>query len=98
MLYLGLVLLGPLRLIWIPTHLIVDGNAAATAANITAHATLFQLGIVGDLVGGVLLIYFTLALYRLFKDVDTNQAMAVVILGGVMPGRLLFSVLNDIAA
>jgi hypothetical protein len=99
LLYLGLVLLGPLRLIYIPTHLIVDGNAAATAANITEHAMLFQLGIVGDLVGGVLLIYFTLALWQLFKDVDPKQAMTVVILGGVMPGAIyFFNVLNDIAA
>lgn len=98
-LYLCLVLLGPLRLIWIPTHLIVDGNAAATAANLTAHETLFRVGIAGDLVGGTLLIFFALALHDLFKDVDRGLAALVVILGGLMPAAFyFFNVLNDVAA
>jgi len=35
--YLFLVLLGPVRLIYIPNKLFVVDNAAATAANIAAH-------------------------------------------------------------
>ena len=43
--YLSLVLLGPLRLIYIPSKLFVTGNAAATVSNIAAHEMLFRLGI-----------------------------------------------------
>ena len=98
-LYLLLVFCGPLRLIYIPTKLFVHGDAGATAANILAHQTLFQLGIVTDLWGGTILIFLTLAFYRLFKDVDQAQAVLLVILGGVLPSAIYyFNVLNDEAA
>jgi hypothetical protein len=62
LLYLSLMILGPLSLIYIPNTLIVSGDAAATAHNIAAHETLFRLGIVCDLAGGTMLIFFALAL------------------------------------
>jgi len=83
--YLILVLLGPLRLIYIPSKLFVTGNAAATASNIAAHQMLFRLGIVADLACALVLIFLTLAFYRLFADVDRHLAVLVVIFGGVMP-------------
>jgi hypothetical protein len=97
--YLLLVLIGPLRLIYIPTKLFVHGDAAATVNNIAAHEWLFRFGIVGDLFGAVVLIFLVLAFYRLFKDVDQYLAMLVVILGGVMPALLYFvNVVSDSAA
>jgi hypothetical protein len=88
--YLLLVLIGPLRLIYIPSKLFVHGNAAATVNNIAAHEWLFRFGIVSDLAGGVILIFLVLAFYRLFKAVDQNLAVMVVIFGGVMPALLEF--------
>jgi Domain of unknown function (DUF4386) len=97
--YLLLILIGPLRLIYIPSTLFVDGNAAATVRNIAAHEWLFRCGIVSDLVCGVLLILLVLAFYRLFNGVDRHLAALVVILGGVMPALLLFvGVVDDAAA
>ncbi|GAA0710829.1 DUF4386 domain-containing protein [Dokdonella soli] len=98
-LYLLLVIAGPLRLIYIPSTLFVRGNATATANNIAAHESMFRLGIASDLFCGTLLIFLVLALYRLFKGVDKNLAVLVVILGGVMPAALyFFNLLNDFAA
>jgi len=88
--YLLLVFCGPLRLIYIPSKLFVHGDAAATAGNIAAHEWLFPFGIVSDLAGGVVLIFLVLAFYRLFKEVDRNLAVMVVIFGGVMPAVLQF--------
>jgi len=88
--YLLLVLIGPLRLIYIPDKLFVRGNAAATVNNIAAHELLFRFGIVSDLVGGVILILLVLAFFRLFKTVDRNLAVMVVIFGGVMPALMDF--------
>src|SRR6266849_783841 len=97
--YLLLVVIGPLRLIYIPSKLFVHGNATATASNIAAHEWLFRFGIVSDLVGAVILIFLTLAFYRLFKGVDQNLAVLVVIFGGVMPAVINFvSVVYDAAA
>jgi hypothetical protein len=96
--YLALCLLGPLRLIYIPNKLFVTGNAAATVSNIAAHQWLFRFGIVGDLACSVILIFLTLAFYRLFKGVDQNLAVLVVIVGGVMPAVIDFvSVVDDLA-
>jgi hypothetical protein len=98
-LYLLLILVGPLRLIYIPNKLFVEDNAAATASNIASHELLFRLGIVSDLFCGAILIFLLLALYRLFKGVDQNLAVLMVILGGVMPALINFvGVVSDAAA
>src|SRR5881296_406358 len=86
--YLLLVLLGPLRLIYIPNKLFVPGNAAATASNIAAHEWLFRFGMLSNVLGAVVLIFLALAFYRLFKDVDQQLAVLLVITGGVMPAVL----------
>ncbi|MFY9825612.1 MAG: DUF4386 domain-containing protein [Thermoanaerobaculia bacterium] len=98
LLYL-LLMTAPLRLIYIPSVLFVHGDAAATARNIAAHETLFRLGIVSDLFTGTASIFLLLALYRLFKGVDRNQAALMVILGTLMVTPIYFlNVLNDVAA
>ncbi len=98
LLYLSLMT-APLRLIYIPNTLFVPGNAAATAANIAAHETLFRLGIVSDLFSATMLIFLMLALYRLFKAVDQDLARLVVILGALMVTPIYFvNTLNDMAA
>jgi hypothetical protein len=97
--YLLLCLIGPLRLMYIPSKLFVHGNATATANNIAAHQWLFRLGILGDLACAVILIFLTLALYRLFRGVDRNLAVLVVIFGGVMPALINFvGVVSDAGA
>jgi hypothetical protein len=98
-LYLLLVLFAPFRLIYIPSKLFVRGNATVTAHNIGAHELLFRLGIVSDLLCGIILIFLILALYRLLNGVDRNLAVLMVILGGVLPATIDFvNVLNDAAA
>lgn len=86
--YLSLVLVGPLTLLYIPDKLFVHGDAAATAANIAAHQGLFKTGMLADLAGSMILIFLVLAFYRLFKDVDRQLAVWLVITGGVMPATL----------
>src|SRR2546428_9088202 len=97
--YLLLVLLGPLRLIYIPNKLFVQGNAAATVSNIAAHEWLFRFGMLSDLLGAVVLIFLVLAFYRLFKEVDQQLAVLLVIVGGVMPALINFvNVVSDAGA
>src|ERR1700681_1099848 len=61
--YLLLILVGPLRLIYIPSKLFVHGNAAATANNIAAHEWLFRFGIVRPLFAGVILLFLVWAFF-----------------------------------
>jgi Domain of unknown function (DUF4386) len=90
LLYIVASLVGFLRLIYIPNSLIVSANAAATANNIAAHESLFRWGIVSYLLSGVLFLFVTFALYRLFEQVDKGLAILMVILGSLMVTPLFF--------
>lgn len=89
--YLLLVFIGLFNLMYIPSKLFVHGDAAATVANITAHQTLFRIGIAAGLAGAIVLIFLTMAFYRLFKEVDWYQAVLLVITGGILPAAISFA-------
>jgi Domain of unknown function (DUF4386) len=98
-LYLLLVVVAPVRLMFIPGKLFVHGDAAATAGNIAAHELLFRVGIVATLFTPVITIFGLLALYRLFRGVDKTQAVLMVALGGLIPAPVGFlNAINDAAA
>lgn len=98
-LYILASLVGIVRLIYIPSKLVVHGNAAATAGNIASHESLFRFGIVAYVVGAALWLFVPLALYRLLKGVDQTLAVLMVILGSLMQVPLYFcNVGNDVAA
>jgi len=93
------LLTAPLRLVYIPSKMFVTGNATATANNIAAHETLFRLGILSDLFTATMAIFLTLAIYRLFREVDEGLARLVVILGALMVTPIYFlNTINDAAA
>lgn len=54
--------------------LIVSGDAAQTASNIVAHAQLFRIAIVSDLLAGVAVIVLNAALYELLAPVHRGLA------------------------
>jgi len=96
--YLSMVFTAPFSLIYVPTKLIVRGNATATAANVLAHETLFRLGLVADLIGSVIFIFVVMALYRLLGGVNKTRASHMVALVLVSAGVGFLNVLNNIAA
>jgi Domain of unknown function (DUF4386) len=96
--YLALVVTAPFSLMYVPTTLIVRGNATATANNVLAHETLFRLGIVGDLVTNVIFILVAMALYRLLSGVNKTWASSMVALVLVSAAVGSLNVLNNIAA
>lgn len=79
-LYLVLVILGLVNLIYIPSKLIVRGNAAATAQKILESEPLFRFSIASGVVSLVVFLFLALALYRLLKEIDQPLAMLMVIL------------------
>src|SRR3954464_8213155 len=96
--YLSLAIFGPFSLIYIPGKLIVRGNAAATALNITTHEMLFRVGIVADLFGSILFIFTGFMLYRLLSRVD--RLWAVLMLSFVLVSAAVgfLNVVNNVAA
>src|ERR1700726_725508 len=96
--YLALVVVAPFAMIYVPSKLIVHGNAAATAENVLAHETMFRLSIFGDLIGHIIFICLGIALYRLLSNVNKTWAMLMVAFVLVSAAVGFLNTLNDIAA
>jgi Domain of unknown function (DUF4386) len=80
LLYVLTSIAGFFAMVYVPTKLIVHGDAAATASNITASETIFRLSIAGQLVSQAGFIFVAMALYELFKGVNRRQASLMVTL------------------
>lgn len=96
--YLAMVLTAPFAMIYVPSKLIVRGDAAATASNILAHETMFRLSIFGDLLGQVVFICLGVALYRLLRGVNKTWALLMLCFVLVSAAVCFLNVINDIAA
>jgi hypothetical protein len=98
MLYLVNGLTGFFGIVYVPSRLVVSGNAAATAQNILASERLFRLGIASELICAVEFIFLLLVLYRLLGGVDRTHASLMLILGLAFVPLMCLNVLNEIAA
>lgn len=78
-LYLLVVPLGIFGTLYVPSQLIVPGDAVATAHNLVASELLFRLGIVSDLLAPILLLLVVVLLHRLLKPVNRTIALLMVI-------------------
>lgn len=97
LLYLAIVLLGPIRLLFIPNALFVD-SAAATAHNIVTHEAFFRFGIYADILIAVVEICLMLALYRLLSGVHRTWAVLMIVWGFADIPLYLVNTLNDFGA
>jgi hypothetical protein len=98
LLYVLTSILGFFAMAYVPDHLIVHGNAAATVSNIAAHEMLFRLGIAAQFIGQAGFIFVALALYKLLEGVNRWHATVMVILI-VVPIPIAFvNELNSLAA
>ncbi len=97
-LYLVNGMTGFFGIIYVPSRLIVSGNAAATANNILAFERLFRVGIVSELICAAEFVFLLGVLYRLLGGVNKTHASLMVILGLVFVPIMCVNVLNEIAA
>ena len=98
-LYLLMAVTAPFALIYVPSKLVVTGDATATADRFRAFETLARAGIGAELFHQVVAIFVVLALYRLFKAVNERHAVQVVVLGALVSVPIVFvNVLNELAA
>jgi hypothetical protein len=98
LLYLLTSIVGFFAMGYVPSKLIVHGNATATANNIAANETLFRLGIACELIGMAGFIFVALALYDLLKAVNRRHASLMVTLIVVSIPIAFLNELNSIAA
>jgi hypothetical protein len=95
--YLGFTL-GPFYLLYVPSQTVVQNDAAATAARVLSHETLFRWGMLAETLGVAIFIGLSLALYRLFEDVDRHRARQLVALVLVSSALSLATVVFSAAA
>jgi len=98
LLYAIASIFGVFALLYVPSKLMVHGDAATTARNIAASETLFRLGIAGNLIGQALFVFVALALYDLLKPINQRQALAMLTLILVSIPIAFLNELNAIAA
>lgn len=98
-LYLLMVVTAPIGLMYVPSQVIVPGDAVATAERLRNSESLIRLGIGTELFHQAVAVFLVVALYRLFRAVDETQAALVVILGALVSVPIVFlNVLNEVAA
>ena len=98
LLYTLACITAPFALIYVPSTLLVPGDATATANRVRDSETLLRVGIACELIGPTLLIFAVLAFYRLFKGVSEKHALAMAALILVSIPISFLNVLNAIAA
>ncbi|MBA2781318.1 MAG: DUF4386 domain-containing protein [Rubrobacteraceae bacterium] len=93
LLYLALAALSAFGLVYVPSMIIVPGDAAATANNIVASESLFRLGVVSNLAAFTVNVFVAVLLYKLLEPVSKSIASLMVIL--IMVG-LAIGMLNEL--
>ena len=88
----------PFALLYVPSVLIVRGNALATADNVRNSETLLRFGMAGELFSSTVVIFAVLAFYTLFKTVSAKHARAMLVLMLLSVPISYLNVLNDLAA
>ncbi len=79
-LYLSLMPFGIFSFVYVPSVLLVRGDAATTSRNIMASEWLFRSGTLSHLLSQIIVVFLALALYRLLKPVNKDQAVLMVVL------------------
>src|SRR4051812_5352734 len=88
----------PFALLYVPSKLVVRGDAAATADNIRNSEALLRAGIAVELYSATVVIFAMFAFYHLFKAVSQKHAMAMMVLFLIATPISYLNVLNDLAA
>ena len=95
------LLMGPFGffgMLYVPSILIVPGDAAITANNIMASESLFRSAIVSTLIVQIINIFMILILYKLLKPVNKNCALHMVIFILIGAPIAMLNELNRFAA
>ena len=91
-------LVGMFSILYVPSTLMVEGNAPETARNIASGEWLYRMGIVGSLVTQMLFIFIPLLLYSLFKPINRTYGVLLVALALVSVPITMYNELHKLSA
>jgi Domain of unknown function (DUF4386) len=75
LLFLVILVVGPFSMLYVPSQILVAGDASATAENVRNSAGLLRLGMLGDTIIFLTEVAMAAVLYALFRQV--NRALAL---------------------
>lgn len=93
-LFLIMIIVGPFSMMYVPSQLIIPGDAATTANNIMASGSLFRMGIIGHLVILFADLGVALLLYILLKPVNRTIALIAAAFRMIMVAMRGINLLN----
>ena len=96
--YLIVAVTGGFSELVVRDSLIEAGNAAVTADNIATSAGLFRIAFASDLVNITFFVLAALALYALFRTIDDQIAVAMVVFNAVAAAIMSVNMINHFAA
>src|SRR5256885_8133425 len=73
-------LAAPFAIIYLPSLLIVPGDATATADHVRTSIGFVRMGIAAELINATVVVFAALAFYRLFKPVSSTHARTMLVL------------------
>jgi hypothetical protein len=85
-------------LIYVPSVLLVRGDAVATSRNIMASEWLFRSGTLSALMTQIIFVFQVLALYRLLQTVNKDRAVVMVVLALLGIPMAFLNEVNQLAA
>lgn len=97
-LYLLLALTAAFSILYVPSALVVFGDAAATAENIASSQLLFRAGILSGIVSHVIFVLLVLVLYHLLREISRKQAMLMVTLVVISVATGFVNTINQLGA
>jgi len=98
LLYLVVAVVGAFAHFFVRARVYVPGDAATTAANVQANASLVRVGVVADLVQATCFLFVGMSLYRLLQHVDPSVARAMVLFVAVTVGIICLNMVHQLGA
>lgn len=96
-LHLALLPFGIFSFAYVPSVLVVPGDAAATSSNIMASELLFRASTISHLISQVVVIFLAFAMYRLLRPVSRERAVLMVVLALLSVGIAFLNEVNNLA-
>ncbi len=79
-LYLSLLPFGIFSFVYVPSIIFVHGDISETINNIIEHEWIFRMGTISHLISQVLVVFLALSMFRLFKYVNKDRTVLMVVL------------------
>ncbi len=94
-LYLLVIIFGMFSEVYVSQRFLVPGNTVETSQNIIASEFLYRIGFVADLIHHTCFFLVSIALYLLFKEVNKNQALVMMLFGVSSVPVMMLNMLNQ---